>query len=130
MKNNQNINKLEEKVELYLKNELFQSPKLSNNLVKHVDMSTKIQNLLLSGKYRKFPVTDEIKQMLKQSVDYILDNDKPFIFVPSFGGYKHSWTPSYPSTDWAEVFNINCFINYLTPLYYLTFFMNFIFTRH
>lgn len=83
-------------------------------------MATKVQNLLLSGKYRKFPITDEIRKMLKQSVNYILENNTPFIFVPSFGGYKHSWTPSYPYTDWAEIFNIKCFIDYLTPLHNIT----------
>lgn len=122
MENNtnvENIKELEKKVELYLKNEIFQQPKLNDNTNKEIDMSTKIQNLLLSGKYRKFPITEEIRQMLKQRIDYILNNDKPFIFVPSFGGYKHSWTPSYPCTDWAEVFNIKCFIDYLTPLHYL-----------
>lgn len=117
--NAENIKELEKKVELYLKNEIFQRSKLNNNTNKDSDMSAKIQSLLLSGKYRKFPITEEIRQMLKKSVDYILNNDEPFIFVPSFGGYKHSWTPSYPYTDWAEVFNIKCFIDYLTPLYYL-----------
>lgn len=118
--NIKNIKKLEKRVESYLKCELFQSAKLNDNTNKNIDIFTKVQNLLLSGKYRKFPITDEIREMLQQRVDYILNHDKPFIFVPSFGGYKHSWTPSYPCADWAEVFNIKCFIDYLTPLYYLT----------
>lgn len=117
---NENTKELEKRVNLYLKNELFQRPKSSDNTNKNIDMYTQVQNLLLSGKYRKFPITNEIRKMLKQSVDYILDNDKSFIFVPSFGGYKHSWTPSYPCPDWAELFNLKCFIDYLTPLYYLT----------
>ncbi len=117
---NENVKELEKRVDLFLKNELFKQPKLNNNTNKNIDMSTKIQNLLLSGKYRKFPITDDIRKMLKQSIDYILNNDKSFIFVPSFGGYKHFWTPSYPHADWAELFNIKCFIDYLTPLYYLT----------
>lgn len=110
---------LEQKVNTYLKEELKQT-KINNNTNKDIDIATKIQNLLLSGKYRKYPITNETRDMLKKSIDYILKNDKPFIFVPSFGGYKHSWTPAYPHTDWAELFNIKSFIDYLTPLHYLS----------
>lgn len=123
MKNNinsKNIIELEKRVESYLKDEFLKKTQSISNINKNIDISTQVQNLLLSGKYRKFPITDEIREMLQQKVDYILNNDKGFIFVPSFGGYKHSWTPSYPYTDWAEVFNIKCFIDYLTPLYHLT----------
>lgn len=120
MENNINKEELEKRVKIYLRNELLQQPKLNNIVNKNIDMATTVQKMLLSGKYQKFPITDEIRQMLKQHVNYILENNKPFIFVPSFGGYKHSWTPSYPCTDWAEIFNIKCFIDYLTPLYYLT----------
>lgn len=111
---------LKERIRLYFGNELFNYSNINSNINKNIDMSLQIQNLLLSGKYRKFPITDEIREQLKQKVDYILLSDDPFIFVPSFGGYKHSWTPSYPYTDWAEVFSIINFINYLKPLKYLT----------
>lgn len=116
----ENNKEIQEKVNSYLKNELFRKPSLRKNDKEKVDMSLQIQNLLLSGKYRKFPLTDDIRMMLRKKVNYILDNDKPFIFVPSFGGYKHAWTPSYPYTDWAELFNLICFIDYLSPLYDLT----------
>lgn len=114
------FDELVKKVEMYLKNELFHQNQINPIISKNNDTSAQVQSLLLSGKYRKFPLTIETKDMLREKVNYILDNDKEFIFVPSFGGYKHFWTPSYPRADWAEVFNIKCFIDYLTPLYYLT----------
>ncbi len=40
----------------------------------------------------------------------------PLNFVPSFGGYKHWWSPSYPSIDWAEIFNMKFMLEYLVPI--------------
>ena len=37
-------------------------------------------------------------------------------FVPSFGGYKHWWVPTYPTIDWAEIFNMKFMLEYLTPI--------------
>ena len=36
--------------------------------------------------------------------------------MPSFGGYKHWWSPSYPTIDWAEIFNIKFMLEYLYPI--------------
>ena len=71
---------------------------------------------LFLKKYRKYKISEEVVNQIKEQVTYIIDNKLPFIFTPAFGGYKHFWTDSYPYTDWAEIFNLNFLFEYLRPI--------------
>lgn len=110
------MKELETKIENYIRKEF-----LNIELCDNIDMEiseNKINNILTSGKFRKYPLTCEIQGMLSNKINYVLENDERFIFVPSFGGYKHYWL-NFPNTEWAELFNLKTFIDYLKPLYLL-----------
>lgn len=58
-----------------------------------------------------------MKENVEQKLNDIVNNKLPLTFVPSFGGYKHWWSPTYPTIDWAEIFNMKFMLEYLAPIY-------------
>ena len=71
---------------------------------------------LTSTKYRGSAMPDDLKQFVKQRIDYSVDNKIPIHIVFPFGAYKKWNLPTYPHIDWAEVFNIKYMIEYLSSI--------------
>ncbi|MGE5473915.1 MAG: hypothetical protein ACM3UU_06805 [Ignavibacteriales bacterium] len=71
---------------------------------------------LLSKKYRKYGISEIVKESIIEKVTNIVSDNKPFKFIICFGGYKHWWTESYPNVDWAEMFNFRFLVDYILPI--------------
>lgn len=71
---------------------------------------------LTSTKYRGSTMPDDLKQFVKQRIDYCVDNNLPIHIVFPFGAYKKWNLPTYPHIDWAEVFNIKYMVEYLSSI--------------
>ena len=80
-------------------------------------MSQGIIDRLFLRKYRKYAISQDVKDNVSRKIKNIVENSLPIVFIPSFGGYKHWWSPTYPTIDWAEVFNMKFILQYLAPVY-------------
>ena len=90
---------------------------LSKEVFDMKNLGEKALNRIFLRRYRKYATTQEVRDFVKSRLDNIIAKSLPMIFVPSFGGYKHWWTPTYPKCDWAEVFNIKFLLEFLAPIY-------------
>ena len=93
-----------------------------NNKLLNVDdlpteLSTPMIDRLFAKKFRKYSIAPEVKVNVAEKLNHIIENKLPLTFVPSFGGYKHWWCPTYPTIDWAEVFNMKFMLEYLSPIF-------------
>lgn len=71
---------------------------------------------ITSTKYRVSSMPEDLKQFVKQRIDYCVDNNLPIHIVFPFGAYKKWNLPTYPHIDWAEVFNIKYMVEYLSSI--------------
>lgn len=111
------MKKLESKVNKYINNTLLQVDNLPLDIISEDNMVQGIVERLFLRKYRKYAISQDVKTNVSSKVQNIVDKSLPIIFIPSFGGYKHWWSPSYPTIDWAEVFNMKFLLQYLAPIY-------------
>lgn len=72
---------------------------------------------LFAKKFRKYAIDPEVKVNVSEKLNNIINKKLPLTFVPSFGGYKHWWSPTYPTIDWAEIFNMKFMLEYLSPIF-------------
>ena len=72
---------------------------------------------LFAKKFRKYAIAPDVRENVSAKLDNILAKKLPLTFVPSFGGYKHWWSPTYPAIDWAEIFNMKFMLEYLAPIF-------------
>lgn len=108
---------LSELVNDYLENEILSVKGISNEIYNPCDLKEQSLKRIFLRKYRKYATTESVRDFVRERLTNIIDNNLPMTFVPSFGGYKHWWAPTYPSTDWAEVFNVKFLLEYLAPIY-------------
>ena len=80
----------------YLNNQLLNLSNLDTKL------ETKMIDRLFAKKFRKYSIAPQVKIDVETKLNNIILKKLPLNFVPSFGGYKHWWAPSYPTIDWAE----------------------------
>ena len=72
---------------------------------------------LFAKKFRKYAIAPDVKVNVDKKLNDIINKKLPLTFVPSFGGYKHWWCPTYPTIDWAEIFNMKFMLEYLSPIF-------------
>lgn len=107
----------EREINDYVNNELLTLNGISDKLIDQSQQKEKFLERIFIRRYRKYATTQEVRNFVKERLDCIIDQKLPMRFVPSFGGYKHWWSPTYPATDWAEIFNIKFILEYLAPIY-------------
>lgn len=107
---------LEKTINDYLNNTLLTQAELSNETYQD-NLQEKILRRIFLRKYRKYATTQEVQDFVNDRLTNIISKSLPMMFVPSFGGYKHWWSPTYPKTDWAEVFNVKFLLEYLSPVF-------------
>ena len=105
------------KVNEYLNCELLQLHDLPNDVIDSAKLAEGIVSRLFMKRYRKYSISSEVRENVTAKVNNIVANGLPMTFIPSFGGYKHWWSPTYPDTDWAEVFNMKFILQYLAPIF-------------
>lgn len=94
----------------YINNQLLNFKNLSTEL------NGKMIDRLFAKKFRKYSIDPQVRVDVEKKLNNIIDKKLPLTFVPSFGGYKHWWSPTYPTIDWAEIFNMKFMIEYLAPI--------------
>lgn len=110
-------NELQNLVNNYINNQLLSQKDLSNEIYNANELKEKIFRRIFTRRYRKYATTEIVHDYVRERLNGIVDNHLPMDFVPSFGGYKHWWCPTSPSTDWAEVFNVKFLLEYLSPIF-------------
>lgn len=108
---------LEQEINQFINNELLSLKGISNDFIPLNQQKEKFLQRIFLRRYRKYATTNEVRDFVYDRLSGIIDKKLPMTFVPSFGGYKHWWTPTYPKTDWAEVFNVKFLLEYLAPIY-------------
>ena len=93
---------------------------INNKLLNLCNLETKLQtsmiDRLFAKKFRKYSIDPQVRIDVEAKLNNIIEKKLPLNFVPSFGGYKHWWTPTYPTIDWAEIFNMKFMLEYLVPI--------------
>ena len=94
---------------------------LNDNLLNLNTLKTQLDgsfaDRLFVKKFRKYSIDPTVKTNTEEKLNNIIGNKLPLTFVPSFGGYKHWWSPDYPSIGWAEVFNMKFMLEWLSPIF-------------
>lgn len=94
---------------------------INNKLLKVDDLQTELNGTMIdrlfAKKFRKYSIAPDVKVSVSEKLSNIISKKLPLTFVPSFGGYKHWWCPTYPTIDWAEIFNMKFMIEYLSPIF-------------
>lgn len=108
---------IEKKVNEYINTVLLSKAEICDDVIPDDKMKSEIVNRLFSRKFRKYSISPDVKDNVTIKIQNIIDNSLPMRFIPSFGGYKHWWAPTYPAVDWAEVFNMKFLLQYLAPIY-------------
>lgn len=79
---------------------------INNQLLKVDNLSTELNGTMIdrlfAKKFRKYSIDPQVRIDVETKLNNIIDKKLPLTFVPSFGGYKHWWAPTYPTIDWAE----------------------------
>ena len=95
---------------------------INNKLLKIDNLQTELNGTMLdrlfAKKFRKYSIDPSVKTYVAEKLNNVLKKKLPLTFVPSFGGYKHWWCPTYPTIDWAEIFNMKFMIEYLAPIFF------------
>lgn len=94
---------------------------INNKLLGVQTLPTELNGLMIdrlfAKKFRKYAIAPDVKENVNSKLNNIIDKKLPLTFVPSFGGYKHWWCPTYPTIDWAEIFNMKFMLEYLSPIF-------------
>jgi hypothetical protein len=71
---------------------------------------------VLSKKYRKYTVSSEERVKIIADVALHVEKSEPILIKYVFGGYKLWRLPSAPEVDFAELFSLIYFVNWLKPV--------------
>lgn len=107
---------LENLINDFINNELISTRGLSDEVFNKYELKDRVFRRIFARRYRKYATSEDVHAFVRERLDGIIDDGLPMVFVPSFGGYKHWWSPTYPNADWAEVFNVKFLLEYLMPI--------------
>ena len=107
---------LQKIVNSYINVELLNFNNIKEYSLNGTNFREQILNRLFLQRYSKKSQSEKAKKYTALKVDNILKDNLPFIFCFCFGGYKHFWSPTYPEPDWAEIFTIKYFMEYVLPI--------------
>ena len=105
--------------EEYIVNELnklneFSEKKLDLNSEK--DLADFIAKIVVFKKFRKFSVDEKFPGSLEGAIKINLEKKEPIKFCFPFGGYKLWRLEESPEVDWAELFALIYYANWLKPI--------------
>jgi hypothetical protein len=80
------------------------------------ELENEIVRLILSKKYRKFSVSDSVREGVKGAVHECVSQGKPIQAVQIFGGYKLWRLEESPEVDFAELFALMYYAKWLKPV--------------
>lgn len=71
---------------------------------------------LMSKKFRKWSLPEEVQQMIRDDVSDRVKNQKPIKLTLAYGGFKLWRLPTTPEVDWGEFFYIAYHLKYMAPI--------------
>lgn len=80
------------------------------------DLRAYIAKAILSKKFRKWAVDDDLQAHLENAIKISFANNEPIKFVMPFGGYKLWRLDEAPEADWAELFSMMFYAAWLKPI--------------
>lgn len=85
-----------------------------------VDRGEKIEDqiyrLLMSKKFRKFATNPEYFDHIRSAIKLNIEKNEPIKLTLVFGGYKLWRLKESPEVDWAELFSLIYYTNWLKPI--------------
>ena len=75
-----------------------------------------IFDIVLSKKFRKYSVSEEYKKEIRAAIELNLSRQLPIQFAFPYGGYKLWRLAESPEPDWAELFSLAYFAEWLVPI--------------
>lgn len=100
----------------YIQEKLDNLGKLDRVSVEKGQLADYVTVKIMSKKFRKYAVDEAMKSHIEQVVKNAMAKNEPINFVWVFGGYKLWRIPTTPSVDWAELFSMIYFANWLKPI--------------
>ncbi|MFA6466566.1 MAG: hypothetical protein WCV71_01775 [Patescibacteria group bacterium] len=95
---------------------LYELTEADNQMLQEQGLLEFIFSKVSSKKFRKWKISDETSQQIKEAIKINITNNTPIKFTFPFGGYKLWSMPSAPEVDWAEFFMISYYCKYLAPI--------------
>ena len=80
------------------------------------NLEEQIVKLTLSKKFRKYSANDTLIQHVKDVVHYCVEHSQPINFTFLHGAYKLWRLEEAPYTDWAELFALMYYTNYVKDI--------------
>lgn len=80
------------------------------------DQQSYISKAILSKKFRKWAVDDDLRTHLDNALKISFAKKEPIKFVMPFGGYKLWRLDEAPEADWAELFSMMFYAAWLKPI--------------
>lgn len=99
----------------FIEQKLAQMSKFSAKYEATPEIET-ITKLICSKKFRKYAVTAEYGAHIRSVVEKCIARNQPIPFVWVFGGYKLWSLEEAPEADWAELFSLMYFVEWLKPV--------------
>ena len=80
------------------------------------DVEGQIVKLVLSKRFRKYSASNELVTHVKDVVHYCVSKGQPLNFTFLHGAYKLWRLDEAPEADWAELFALMYYTNYVKPI--------------
>jgi hypothetical protein len=107
------------KPDIYIKSKLDQlahSEVTLMNFASDSELRSYIAKTVLSKKFRKWAVDEDLLAHLENAVKINFEKNEPIKFVMPFGGYKLWRLEESPEADWAELFSMMYYALWLKPI--------------
>lgn len=90
--------------------------KESTEIPDYTDLPSVIYRLVLSKKFRKYKVDEDYESHIRSAIELNIKNGEPIKFSMVFGGYKLWRLEESPEVDWAELFSLIYYANWVKPI--------------
>ena len=90
--------------------------KTPSNTQPEDDLEVQIVHLLLSKKFRKYSANESLINHIKESVHYCVEKNQPINLTFLHGAYKLWRLEEAPEVDWAELFSLIYYSEYVKPI--------------
>ena len=86
------------------------------NFASKKELTDFVYKSVMSKKFRKYSVDEEYQKHIYSAIEINIANNEPIKFTLAFGGYKLWRLKEAPEADWAELFTLIYFMNWLKPI--------------
>jgi len=102
----------------YIKTELEElaKPQGLKEIKDKEELKAEIFRYLMSKKFRKYSVNPEYLEHIRGAIKLSIDKNEPIKLTLVFGGYKLWRFAESPEVDWAELFSLMYYTEWLKPI--------------